>query len=370
MRVQKAVLEGNSQIRWLVIDKSYLPVKPIQQYLFFLENCSKSPLTLRTYAFNLKIYWEYLSRLNLTWTEVNIDTISDFVIFLKTGTSNNVIHVEDMVSLRSERTINQIITSITSFYDYHYRLGTVKELPLHINKNSLHVPRTYKPLLHHISKSKPIKSSYIKLKEKKSVAKTMSAETVQRILECCKHKRDKFLIALLYETGCRIGQALGLKHEDIESFNNIIRIVPRDNNPNQARAKTRDINVVHVSKELMALYFDYFMEEYAEVSSDYVFINIWGGSIGQPITYITVNALFKSLSKKLNIQLTPHMLRHTHATELLKAGWNTAHVQKRLGHRNIQTTVKTYIHLNDEDAKKYFQEYIEKRKNKWHKQSQ
>lgn len=173
------------------------------------------------------------------------------------------------------------------------------------------------------------------------------------MLDCCKCKRDKFLIALLYETGCRIGQALGLRHEDIESYNNIIRIVPRDNNANRARAKSRDINVIHVRKELMSLYFEYFMEEYGEHDSAYVFINIWNCEIGKPITYNTIIALFKKICKKLNRVISPHMLRHTHATELLRDGWGAAHIQKRLCHRNIQTTINIYTHHSDEDTKKH-----------------
>ena len=41
-----------------------------------------------------------------------------------------------------------------------------------------------------------------------------------------------------------------------------------------------------------------------------------------------------------------------------------AYVQKRLGHKNVQTTVNTYVHLTDEDLRKEFDKYIEKRKNR------
>ncbi len=365
MKVQRIVLPDTNQVRWLVIDDTFLPIKPIQQYLAFLESCSKSPLTLRTYAHHLKVYWDYLTQLDIAWYKANIDTVSNFILFLKENQfPENIISIEEKISIRSERTINQMITAVTSFYDYHHRKSHLAELPLHVSKKSFGNNNGYKSFLHHITKSKPIKSNLIKLKEKKSVIKTVDAKTVKAMLDCCKYKRDKFLIALLYETGCRIGQALGLRHEDIESYNNVIRIMPRENNVNHARAKTRDINVIHVRKELMSLYFEYFMEEYGEHDSPYVFINLWNGAIGQPIAYNSVIALFKNISKKLNRAITPHILRHTHATELLKDGWNAAHIQKRLGHRNIQTTMNIYTHLTDEDTKKYFQEYNEKRKTK------
>ena len=83
MKVQRIILPNTNQISWLVIDNNFLPIQPIQQYLAFLENCSKSPLTIRTYAHHLKVYWDYLTQFNLTWDKVNIDTISNFILFLK-----------------------------------------------------------------------------------------------------------------------------------------------------------------------------------------------------------------------------------------------------------------------------------------------
>src|SRR6266568_4859234 len=44
-----------------------------------------------------------------------------------------------------------------------------------------------------------------------------------------------------------------------------------------------------------------------------------------------------------------HLLRHSHATELIKAGWDASYVQKRLGHAQVQTTINTYVHLDEED---------------------
>ncbi|MCC2666658.1 MAG: integrase family protein [Gammaproteobacteria bacterium] len=363
MKVQKAIVEGSNQVKWLVIDNDYLPVKPIQQYFHFLESCDKSPCTLRTYAHHLKLYWEYLNQTNIGWDKVNIDIIGNFIVYLKGGTTGNVISIEVKESSRSGRTINQIITAIYSFYNYHGRSGNIDDLPLYFTKKPYPGSQNqYKPLLHHISKGKPVQNKLFKLKEKKSVVKTVEAAVVKKMVDACNNKRDKFLIALLYETGCRIGQALGLRHADIESYNNIIRIVPRNDNINQARAKTKDSNVIYVSKELMSLYCDYYLEEYGEVDSDYVFVNLWSGAVGTPITYTTVSALFKQLSVKVNCRVTPHMLRHTHATELLRDQWDLAYIQKRLGHKDIQTTMNTYIHLTEADMKKHYQAYLVRRK--------
>jgi integrase len=133
----------------------------------------------------------------------------------------------------------------------------------------------------------------------------------------------------------RIGQALGLRHADIRSYDGAIDIVPRANS-NGALAKSRSPYVVHVSKQAMALYADYLVHEYGEVSHDYVFVNWWGGQVGAPMRYATVIDLFRQLSKRTGLRATPHMFRRTHATDLLRAGWDAAYVQRRLGHAHIQ----------------------------------
>jgi integrase len=55
------------------------------------------------------------------------------------------------------------------------------------------------------------------------------------------------------------------------------------------------------------------------------------------------------------------MFRHTHATDLLRAGWDAAYVQRRLGHAHIQTTINTYAHLTAEDMGEMFERYQKER---------
>ena len=160
----------------------------------------------------------------------------------------------------------------------------------------------------------------------------------------------------------RIGQALGLRHEDIQSMDNLIRIEPRDDNANGARAKSQHPYIIHVTKELMGLYTRYVCDEFMEILgdhlSDYVFVNLWEGRKGQPMTYSTVMALFTRLAQKTGIKIHPHMLRHTHATQLLREGMDMAYVQKRLGHAHIQTTLDTYVHVSTDDLKQAYQDYL------------
>jgi len=64
------------------------------------------------------------------------------------------------------------------------------------------------------------------------------------------------LFALLLDTGVRIGEALGLRHEDLDIAEPRVSIVPRDND-NRARAKGGRSRFIPASGELMRLYADY-----------------------------------------------------------------------------------------------------------------
>ena len=67
----------------------------------------------------------------------------------------------------------------------------------------------------------------------------LTPEQVQTLLDACEHLRDRLLLALLYDTGMRIGEALGLRHNDIAAAERQITVIRRDND-NGARAKSFD----------------------------------------------------------------------------------------------------------------------------------
>jgi integrase len=113
----------------------------------------------------------------------------------------------------------------------------------------------------------------------------------------------------------------------------------------------------------MQWYSAYLIEEYPEdIDCDFVFVVTKApgkGKVGNPLNYKTVDSLFRRLSNKTGIkEVTPHLLRHTHATELIRSGWDMSYVQKRLGHADIQTTINTYVHLTEDDLMEEYQKYL------------
>lgn len=359
MKVQRVRIPEKDRITWLVIADDYLSVRPIQQYLTYLENVERSPNTIRAYAYHLKLFWEYLQEAGLEWSGIGLSELSEFVAWLRYPHSG-ALSMQEHIAKRSESSINAILAAVCMLYDYQERIGAAKEIPLYRTRTLLH--RRYKDFLSHINKSRPVQMQMLKLKEGENLPETLTYKQVEQLMSACHHLRDRLLVSLLYESGMRIGQALGLQHTDIQSWDNVVHINPRTDNANGARAKTYDSNVIHVPADLMALYSDYLVYEFEDAESDYVFVNLWDGQYGHPMTYSAAADLFRRLSRKTGIRVHPHMLRHTHATELKRAGWDSALIQKRLGHKHIQTTEHEYIHLEDNDMKLSYQAYCETRK--------
>ena len=362
MKVQKIKLPTTDEITWILIGDDFLPVNPVNDYLRYLKALERSPNTIQSYAHHLKLFWEFISQKHFNWKELEEPQLADFILWLRSP-DPRVVSIEPKEAKRTERTINTILSAVYSFYQYHQRQGTSKDLELYKEAKILN-PR-YKPLLYEMSKNKTTQTKLLKLKEPKKFPGTLKTEEVQKLVDGCNNLRNKFLVKLLFETGIRIGEALGLRHEDIDSVGgkNEIHIVPRDDNVNNAQNKPNAERIVQASGDLMRLYGRYIVDEYPDVDSDYVFVNIWKGEIGHPMKYSTARGLFKSLKKKTGIDVYAHILRHTHATDLIRSGMDIAYVQKRLGHASIQTTVNTYVHLTDDDMKEAYNAYLETKSN-------
>ena len=105
---------------------------------------------------------------------------------------------------------------------------------------------------------------------------------MQAIMDACDRLRDRFLWALLWDSGVRIGEALGLRHADIAAAQREITIVSRVND-NRARSKSREGRTIPVSAELIRLWGDYLHTEYGDLDSDYVFINLFAEPRGRSV---------------------------------------------------------------------------------------
>lgn len=217
MKVQHIQLVDRQDITWLVLGDDYLPIPPISDFLGYLRTIERSPNTIKAYAHHLKLYWEFLAATHLDWTTIGLTELAEFTAWLRVPTID-VIALQPQESRRTEVTANTILTAVCMFYDFHERTGMVGDIPLYAT--TLQPGRRYKSFLHHINKSKPVRTRLIKIKEPKRRVKILTPQQVQAVIAACTHLRDKFLVSLLHESGLRIGAALGLRHEDIRSWDN------------------------------------------------------------------------------------------------------------------------------------------------------
>jgi len=341
------VLAGSAE-SWTVLGEDGLPSEPAEAYLAYLAALEKSPNTLRAYAHSLRMWLEFLGGQQVGWREAGVEQVARFVAWLR-APAPNVIVLDGGSPARTPATVNRHLAAVFGFYDFHARAGVGLAADLIAWRRTGR--GSYKPFLHHLTAGKPVPVRPVKLAVPQRIPATLTSEQILTLLQACAHLRDQFLLSLVAETGMRIGQALGLRHSDVVSRAKVIRIVPRAGNANGARAKTRAIHNVPVSASLIRLYSEYMHVEYGSLDSDYVFVNLFAEPTGAPLRYQAVQALVSRLRRKTGIEFTCHMLRHSHATDLIRRGVPVEVVSKRLTHSSVTTTSATYVHLQAEDMR-------------------
>lgn len=160
------------------------------------------------------------------------------------------------------------------------------------------------------------------------------------IKEACRDVRDRALVEFLYSTGVRVSEIVNIKIADVNFDRNEIVVLGKGN-------KHRKVYLSDSAK--------YYLQKYLATRKD-----------KSPELFVCLRAPHKVITKpgiekrirelgvlaKLNKPLTPHLFRHTCATNLLRKGMKMNEIQAILGHENITTTM-VYAKNNDEDIKNH-----------------
>jgi len=343
----------DGQSRYVVINEAGELVEPIVRYLKYLDCIGSARLTLRSYAYSLMQYWEYLTQQHLDWQQVTLDDLSHFVLWLKSPSGSlQVLPAHPVPQARSNRTINHALTVVRSFYDYHWRLEAAVVNVKDTTTTFLPArARRYKSFLHHITRGSPVEKNILKQKEaKRQRPKTITKDQVQQLLNACGNQRDRLLIRLLYESAIRVGEALALWVQDVDVAENKLHICDRGPLENGAEIKTVHApRALDVSGDLIDEIVAYVgIAHTAEVETNHLFIKRQGTHAGQALTYADVDSLFRRLRSRTGIAVTPHILRHTMLTTLAEQGWAPELLQERAGHASLQQTYQTYVHPSQE----------------------
>jgi len=259
------------------------------------------------------------------------------------------------------------VAAVSSFYRYHIQRGTQLENPVLYEQISDRFSK-FKRFLVHLGHGRTIKRSF-KLKEPARRPKLVKDCDFAQFFSSTENLQFRCILLLMREGGLRIGEVLGLWLQDIEFHRNGVWIRRRRALDNQALAKTLregEQRFVDLSPGLMALLDQLVLKH--NYDTDHLFVVLKTTArdkrgrltYGRPLNRHAVKAMFRHYSRKNHLPLHAHMLRHTHATELIRADWDVSYVQKRLGHAQVQSTM-SYVHLDDEDMAKKWQHFQEQR---------
>jgi integrase/recombinase XerD len=351
MLVHLVTAPGSGTRSWTVLGDDDVPVVPVDRFLAYLTDIGRSPNTVKAYAHDLKDYWSFIGFRSLDWREARLEDVGEFVAWLQlppAGRAGEVAVLPSVTAHVGASTVNRKLAAVSAFYAHQARNGAgVGDL---LAAWRVGGRGGWKPFLHHVSRGKPYRGRAITLKAPKKLPRILTVAETQAVLDACTRLRDRFFFALMHETGFRAGEILGLRHEDVSAAECEVTVMPREN-ANGARAKS-GARTVPVDPDLIRLYADYLHEEYGDLDSDYVFVNIWAEPKGQAWSYQAAYDLVLRLRARTGLDFDPHWLRHSAATRWLRDGVSIEVVSKLLGHSSVTTTSAVYGHLTVEDARK------------------
>ncbi len=218
---------------------------------------------------------------------------------------------------KNPTSIARKLSSLRSFFDYCVKRGTVKDNP------AKEVPAPKVP---------------------KRVPKFLTVDEVFALLETpdatgALGRRDKAIMELLYASGLRVSELVGLNRGDLNVDDGVVRVL----------GKGRKERMVPVGKKACDALKNYLDLRPALAGDSAVNTAIFVNRNGTRLSTRAIERMMIKYLRQSGIQkaATPHVLRHTFATHLLNAGADMRGIQELLGHSSLSTTQK-YTHVGIE----------------------
>lgn len=279
-------------LRYLLIDRGY------------------SNNTIESYKRDLTMFLEYTGNININTIDNN--TLKKYLVYLK---DKNL----------STKSIAQNISCLKSFYKYLLIEKKIKNNPIAFIQN----PKLSKILPSTLSEDEIDKLLNFKLTDNFSY-------------------RNKAMLELMYSSGLRVSEVINLKVFDINLSEDTVRTIGKG-------SKERLIPI----GDYASFYLEKYIKEYRSSMlksnySDYLFLNNHGNKLTRQGCF----KIIKKLAKEQGIEkeISPHTLRHSFATHLLKHGADLRTIQELLGHSDISTT-QVYTHVSNEELHKNYENY-------------
>lgn len=239
----------------------------------------------------------------------------------KTSLHGYILHMEEQG--KAATTISRMMAAMKAFFNYECMQACIRRNPA----ESLHAPK--------VEKKAPV---ILSVDQVSALLAQPSGQTPKEI-------RDKAILALLYATGIRVSELVGIQMEDINM--NIGFLVCRDGE------RERTIPFGRSAKAALEEYLEHARNELLRgKGSDYFFVNCTGGAMSRQGFW----KIIKYYGEKAGIEedITPHTLRHSFAVHLLENGADLRSIQEMLGHADISST-QIYTHVVKKHLKDVYQ---------------
>ena len=287
-------------------------IEAFQNYLSLEKNMSKH--TIESYLYDLNQCSAFLeSELEVTFEHAKIKELRYWVVYLS---KQNY----------SPKSINRKIAAVKSFYKFAMQTGIVKHNP-----------------------SVAIKS----LKAEKKLPEFYSANEFEYLFEkedLFKNdffgKRDKLILLILFSTGIRQSELINIKVNDVDLVRKQLKVIGK-------RKKER---FVFLTEELSDMLIDYMLELklVQPPENDLLFLTNKHNKMYPKFVYRKVNYYLSFISK--GRQKSPHILRHSFATELMNNEVEINSIKEVLGHASLSAT-EIYTHNSKERMIKEYKSY-------------
>lgn len=219
---------------------------------------------------------------------------------------------------KSPATVTRSVASLKCFYSFLEREGLCRGNP-----------------------AKAVKA----VKAERKLPKILTSREVELLLEqpqCVDLKgyRDHAMLELLYATGIRVGELIGLDVEDVNLSAGFLHCA--------SKGKERVIPLYHTAVKALSDYLKDIRPQLAQEGETALFVNMNGERMSRQGFW----KLIKYYQEKAGIQteITPHTLRHSFAAHLLENGADLRSIQEMLGHADISST-QIYTHLVNQKLK-------------------
>jgi integrase/recombinase XerC len=184
-------------------------------------------------------------------------------------------------------------------------------------------------------------------KKEKRLPSFMNPDEITKLLEapaknCWEEKRDKAILEILYSSGLRVSELVGLNHDDLDFFGGLVRV----------RGKGKKERIVPVGQMALGGLRAYLDMKPPREAPNAIKKQLFISRIGSRLTDRSVRRMILKYVKRTGLgkEISPHTFRHSFATHMLDRGADLRSVQELLGHANLSTT-QIYTHVTTQRLK-------------------